>query len=194
MNVWADAAPFGNLHIDYRVQDVNGADNSRFDDQGSRFGVYGSEYMDEHLEARYLIEAESALAAKDDLFGELRQAWVGVRGDFGEFRVGRHLGSTRVALDPIDLFSHQAADLNKVLESEVLHDKSIAYINRFNDIGYAVILSVDDDRISQDVMLNYNTDRLYLAAAYLHGSNQYNTLRLGASYRFSGWASSWCRL
>ncbi len=181
----AEVVPFGNFNVDYRTKDNNGEESSRFNDQGSRFGVRWAEYLDDRFEARYIIEAESALAAENDLVGELRQAWFGIRGDFGEIRVGRHLSPTRVALDPIDLFADQAADQNTVLESEVRHDKSIAYINRFNGVGYAVALSVDDDnRISQDLLVNYKTKQFYLAAAYLHGSDQFDSLRLGASYRF----------
>lgn len=180
----AEAVPFGNLNVDYRTSAINGIDRSWFDDQGSRFGVRWAEYLDDHFEARYIIEAESALAADDALIGELRQAWFGIRGSFGEVRAGRHLGPTRVALDPVDMFTDQAADQNTVLESEVEHDKSLAYINRFSGIGYALVLSADEDnRFSQDVMFNYNTEHLYLAASYLRGSDARNTLRLGASYR-----------
>lgn len=182
----AEAAPFGNLSASYNSVDTNGVQRSRLDDRGTRFGVRWAKYLNEEVEARYLIEASSALAVKDDLFGELRQAWFGVRGSFGEVRVGRHLSPTRVALDPIDLFADQAADQNTVLESEVLHDKSIAYINRFNGVGYAVVLSADDDeRISQDMLANYNTEQVSLAVAYLRGSDERNTLRLGGAYRFA---------
>ncbi len=183
----AEVTFFGQLNANYSRIEANGLRQSLLDDQGTRLGVYWAKYLDAKFEARYLIEAASGLAAEDELVSELRQAWFGVRGDFGEFRLGRHLSPARIALDPVDLFADQAADQNAVLESEVRHEKSVAYINRFDGIGYAVVLSANDDdnnRISQDVLVNYKTELLYVAAAYLRGHDRRRTLRLGGHYQF----------
>ncbi|MGB1009197.1 MAG: porin [Thiolinea sp.] len=180
----AGTVPFGKIKIDYNRVDANGIEEYQFNGDGTRLGVKGAKYLDETVEGSYIFEVAPAFDAADE--PEVRQAWFGLRGYLGEVRAGRHLGPTRVALDPVDLFADQAADQNKVLESNVLHDKSVAYINRFNGVGYAIVFSSDDknSHISTDVLVNYNAERFYIAAAYLKDYAKRDTVRVGAAYRF----------
>lgn len=187
-SVHAEPILFGQLRADYGFVDDNSDRHYRFNEQGSRLGLKGSSFINQHYDLTYIAEGESDIAGNDEIFSEVRQAWVGIRGRSagGELRVGRHLSPARVAVVPVDMFVNQAADQRKILESDAVLDKSVVYLNRINEFAYAVALSTDSSNghTATDFLVNYNNENTYIAAAYLKGYDQQRVSRLATTYLF----------
>lgn len=187
-SVHAEPILFGQLRADYGFVDDGSGRHYRFNEQGSRLGFKGSSFINQHYEFTYIAEAESDIAGNDEIFNEVRQAWVGVRSRSagGELRAGRHLSPARVSVVPVDMFVNQAADQRKILESDTVLEKSVVYLNRINEFAYAVALSTDsaNEHTATDFLINYNNETTYIAAAYLKGYDQQRVSRLAATYLF----------
>lgn len=182
----AEPVLFGQLRADYGFVDDNSGRHYRFDEHGSRMGFKGTSLIDYQSEFTYILEAESDIAGKDEIFNEVRQAWVGVRSGDAELRAGRHLSPARVAVSPVDMFANQGADQRKILESDKVFDKSVVYLSRIDEFAYAVALSTDSSNThtATDFLVNFNNENTYIAAAYLKGYEQQRVSRLAATYLF----------
>lgn len=185
---FVQAAPvlFGQFSAQYQRIDTEVNRDYRWSEIGSRLGVKGAGIIDEQREYTYLFEGASDIAGEKEILGEMRQAWVGIRTAESEVRFGRHLSPTRVSVVPVDLFADQAADQNQILEADVVANKSVVYLSRLNEFAYAVAFSLDSSNTHSalDVLVNYQNENTYLAAAYLKGYNQQRVSRLAATYRF----------
>lgn len=182
----AEPILFGQLRADYGFVDDGSDKHHRFNEQGSRLGLKGAHFINQQYELSYILEAESDIAGNDEIFNEVRQAWVGIRSAGGEFRAGRHLSPARVSVSPVDRFVNQGADQRKILESDKVFDKSVVYLSRIDEFAYAVALSTDSSNThtATDFLINYNNENTYIAAAYLKGYDQQRTSRLAATYSF----------
>ncbi|MEZ5534912.1 MAG: porin [Thiolinea sp.] len=178
---------FGQFSGHYEVTDNGSRNHYRLTDQGSRIGVKGAGIIDGQREYTYLFEVASDIAENNDVFGEVRQAWAGVRTADSEVRVGRHLSPTRVSVVPVDMFADQAADQNKVLEGDKISDKSLVFLGHLNEFAYALAFSVDDsnEHTATDLLVNYTNEQSYFSAAYLRGYDQQRVARIAATYRFA---------
>ncbi|MEZ5447710.1 MAG: porin [Thiolinea sp.] len=184
---WAEAAIFGALNLEYGRIDEQGRHHYRFNDRGTRFGLKGAYFLEDRLVANYILEVAPAVADHGSAADETRQAWWGLQGEFGEVRLGRHLSPARVSVSPVELFDSQQADQNQVLEDERVYNRSLTYINRFNQFGYAVSVATNaDDRLSVDVLINREAGPYYWAIAHVQGGDHRNTTRLAGVYRLEG--------
>jgi opacity protein-like surface antigen len=182
------AAPilFGQFNAHYEFIDTEKGNEYRLNDVGSRIGVKGAGIIDEQREYTYLFEGASDLAGESEVLNEVRQAWVGIRTSDYEMRIGRHLSPARVAVVPVDLFADQGAAQTKVLEGDIITSKSMVYLGRLNEFAYALAFSLDSSNTHSalDMLINYNNENTYIAAAYLKGYDQQRVSRLAATYRF----------
>nr|CAA6814762.1 MAG: Unknown protein [uncultured Thiotrichaceae bacterium] len=183
-SAYAEPVVFGQVRADYGFVDDGSGKHYRFDEHGSRLGLKGAAYFNPYYEFTYIVEGESDIASSDEVFNEVRQAWLGVRNKAAEIRVGRHLSPARVSVTAVDLFTNQEADQRKILESDKVLDKSVVYLNRAGDFAYAVALSADsaNEHTATDFLINYNNENTYVAAAYLKGYDQQRISRLAATY------------
>ncbi len=186
----AETKVFGQLNASYGFVNDNAIKTDELKASGSRMGVKGFTPLNNDLEATYIIEAGVELR-DGDVLNETRQAWVGLRGGFGEVRAGRQYGATRVSSTLVDLFTDQFGDYNAVLESEFTHNESVAYINKYGPVGFAVEITTDDDlspttrRLTgTDFVINYSAQGLYGAVAMLNAQDNFKTARLTGAYTF----------
>jgi len=96
----------------------------------SRFGVKGSEDLDGGLKALY--QFESQVDFDDDnngLFDSMRNTYVGLAGDFGQVRLGRHDTPYKMSTSKLDVFSDTVADYNAVVMHDTRADNVIAYLS-----------------------------------------------------------------
>ncbi|WP_020396508.1 porin [Thiolinea disciformis] len=185
----AETTWFGTLDVSYGQVKANGNKDSQVRGTGSRVGVRGFQALDPKLDVTYMIEGFVSVE-DNNTRKNTRQAWTGLRGDWGELRAGRQLGATQVSSEWVELFADQYGDYNTILESEVFHKESIAYINKSGAFGYAFEVSSDDDLspkhhqvTATDFMINYQQGDIYAAAGTVRAKDNFRTNRFTFSYK-----------
>lgn len=186
----ADTTIFGTLNANYGSLNENGKSLDKVRMTGSRLGVKGFTPLSESMEGTYILEAGVDLK-DDEVKTDTRQAWVGLRGKLGELRIGRQFAATKVSSAPVDLFSDQFADYNAILKSEFTYNHSLAYINKFGPLGFAIEFTKDKDfslKDSQftatDAVLNYSQNGVYAALAMMQGKDTLKMSRVTGAYTF----------
>lgn len=186
----ADTTIFGTLNANYGFLKDNGNSVDKVRMTGSRLGMKGFTPLAAGIEGTYILEAGVDLQG-DEVKTDTRQAWVGLRGNLGELRLGRQFGATKVSSAPVDLFSDQFADYNSILESEFTYNQSVAYINKFGPLGFAIELSKDkkystaDTQITAaDAVVNYSQNGVYAALAMMQGKDTLKMSRVTGAYTF----------
>lgn len=185
----AETTWFGTLDVSYAQVKDNGVKDNQIRGTGSKVGVRGFSTLDPKFDVTYMIEG--FVSVEDNKTRKnTRQAWAGLRGDFGEIRAGRQLGATQVSSEWVELFADQYGDYNTVLESDVFHKESLAYINKSGDFGYAFEISTDDDLspnphqiTATDFMVNYQKGDIYGAVASVRAKDSFRTNRLTFGYK-----------
>lgn len=187
----ADTVIFGTLNANYGFLKENDKSADKVRMTGSRLGFKGFTPLSTGIEGTYILEAGVDLDDAGKVKTDTRQAWVGLRGQLGEIRIGRQFGATKVSSAPVDLFSDQFADYNAILESEFTYNQSFAYINKFGSLGFAIELTKDKDFSSTDTQItatdavvNYSQDGIYAAFAMMQGKDSLKMSRLTGAYTF----------
>ncbi|HEY0633989.1 MAG TPA: porin [Gammaproteobacteria bacterium] len=167
----------------------------------SRLGVKANKPMDNGLEAIGVAEFEydtvdgvySSSKSKDyplDLDGDgvvdttvtdtnsdkqifkPRNMYVGLKGGFGEARIGHMDTPHKLATANLDPFGDTYADYNNIITVDNRLGNVVAYINKFGPVGVAAAYHAGDDSVTGEnnksatsIMVNYDANGLYLAGA-----------------------------
>ena len=155
----ADTTLYGKLHASVGsikdTQSISGVSasttNTAVESHNSRIGVKGSTALDNGLEATYGVEYGLDLdgenntahlagkAGSDSKSLTARNTFVGLKGKFGEVRVGRHDTPAKLATAGLDNFADGYADMSNVILADNLRvDNAVAYISKFGPVGVAV--------------------------------------------------------
>lgn len=149
MAVAADVTIFGKLQEEIVSNDisVNGAkteDNFDVDSNASRWGIKGSEDLGNGMKANFFAEFQFNVDGDGVGIGTStvnwaqRNTYIGLSGDFGEVRVGRHDTPAKVAMyaSGIELLGDSTIDMNRsvtaegdALFNEARVSNAIAYIS-----------------------------------------------------------------
>ncbi len=172
----ADTTLYGKLHTSVgNVETVTkGVEFSEtvVESHDSRFGVKGSTSLDNGLSATYGLELDVNLDEKGTV-GANRNKFVGLKGGFGEVRIGRHDTPAKLATAGLDAFGDTYGDMKHIISSDGDRvNNAVAYINKFGPVGFAAAhtTSIDGDDATapatdaaNTVMLNYSTGPFYAA-------------------------------
>lgn len=137
--VMADATVYGKAHISVDNFDrENAAQVSGWDmtSRGSKLGVKGSEDLGDGLKAIYKMEFHIAMVDGDGDINngdtgaiKMRNSYIGLKGDFGTFVVGRHDTPYKMSTGKLEQFGDRPGDYNDIGFSDVRADNAIAYIS-----------------------------------------------------------------
>lgn len=189
----ADTTLYGKLHESYgKVKQTNiggvagnNSNNSGLESHASRIGVKGSTALDNGMEATYGIEfglnldgdngGATSLGNTSTVGNSLssRNQWVGLKGNFGEIRAGRHDTPSKLATAGQDVFADTYADMNNIIFADNLRvNNAVAYINKFGPVGFAYAHSSgatnDFDPDADSAMVNYSNGPWYAGLGYTH--------------------------
>ena len=158
----------------------------------SRVGVKAKKGLENGMEisakAEFEMDAVSGGFSKDYTVGDAtntgsttvtdnqifkaRNVYVGLKGGFGEVRVGRHDTPHKIATAKLDPFSDTYADYNNIITVDNRLGNVVAYLNNFGPVGFAAAYYAGDDSVTGEnagdatsAMINYSAGPLYLAAA-----------------------------
>jgi len=141
----ADNTVYGAAHASILNQDiVGGAKNWAVVTNTSKLGFKGSEDLGNGMKATYQMEMSYDLTDGAGI-GGARNSYVGLAGDFGEVRLGRHDTPAKSAFyaGGNDHIGDSVVDLNGTFGfAEVRADDVIAYLSpAYGDVKYAVAVA-----------------------------------------------------
>ena len=131
---------YGKLHLNFSSNDeLNDAnDNWRLSSNASRLGFKGQIKLDDGLIGTYKMESEIAVEDGDTAFAT-RNTYVGLKGAFGEVRIGRHDSPLKQAQGKFDQFGDTDGDLKHAgdEDGENRNKNSITYLTKFDKLGFS---------------------------------------------------------
>ena len=194
---------YGKLHLNFGSYEELGTanDNWRLSSNASRLGFKGQIKLDEGLIGTYKIETEVAVEDGITDFAT-RNTYVGLKGGFGEVRLGRHDSPLKMAQGKFDQFGDTDGDLKHAgdEDGENRNKNSITYLGKFGNIGFnAQIIPGEGDGVTAgdgpadtiSVAVSYKDGPLYVALAQdsydgTGGAAEDSLTRLVATYKMSG--------
>lgn len=199
---------YGKVHASYGTLEtkVNGTttvDNWQARSHASRFGIKGERDLGDNLKAVYKFEWQVDYEQDTDAALDRRNMYVGLKGGFGEFRIGRHDTPLKLSQGKFDQFGDTDADLKHAgdQDGENRLDNMLVYMNKAGDVGFSLAVAPGEegsganandgaaDTVSAAV--NYNKGPLYLAVAHDSYANNANAAqdsltRFVGAYKFNG--------
>ncbi|MDP2714617.1 porin [Rheinheimera sp.] len=187
---------YGQLNVSAQSTDEGEGRFSELKSNSSRFGLKGDYALEDGLTLVYQLEWGVDLADVGD--GDnitSRNQYVGLAGNFGEIRLGRHDTALKDAQGKIDLFSDYEADVKNLWKGEVRASDSITYYTpTYNGFGVHLTYVMEDAADAEDAYSaavyygdeNLKNSNFYAAVAVDSEVNGYDTLRLQALGKVSG--------
>lgn len=186
---------YGQLNVSAQSTDEGEGRFSELKSNSSRFGLKGDYALEDGLTLVYQLEWGVDLADVGD--GDnitSRNQYVGLAGNFGEIRLGRHDTALKDAQGKIDLFSDYEADVKNLWKGEVRASDSITYYTpTYNGFGIHLTYVMEDAADAEDAYSaavyygdeNLKNSNFYAAVAVDSEVNGYDTLRLQAQCKVS---------
>jgi predicted porin len=202
-NVSAETTVYGKIHTSVAsVSEDAGTSYSSTEikSNASRIGIKADKKLENGMTVKGQFEFEIDAAgdtqkSSEDLI-KLRNTYVGLKGNFGEVRIGNHDTPHKMATGDLDPFADTYADYNNIITVAERLGNVVAYLNNFGSVGVAAAYYAGDDSVDAEnasaatsVMINYSEGPLYLAAAVeSYGDTVADDLQiatvLGAGYKF----------
>ena len=186
---------YGRVHVSVGMIDNDDGSATQIKSNASRFGMKGKYDLDSDLAATYKLEFEIEATDSGDNIKKGRTQYAGIKGNFGEIRVGRHDTAYKSSTSKLDPWGDTYADYNNILdksEHDAREDNSIVYVNKFDALSLGLSYSAGSDDIAGDndgsrasIGASYKTGGLYVAGGYEDVDGSSSAFKLGASYSFS---------
>jgi len=184
MAVMADTTLYGKMKVSVGSnKDAAGNSATTVEAHTSRIGVKGATPMDNGMSVTHKLE----MATKGIIDGDgglgARDAWVGLKGNFGEVRVGRHSTPLSLSSDAVDIMN--VGGHESINNGPFRVPNAIAYLKGFGPVGFAAAYVPDETHgVSSDIistLINYSSNGIYTAWGHqkAKGSTATDTLTLG---------------
>lgn len=187
---------YGQLNVSAQSSDEGEGRFSELKSNSSRFGLKGDYALDDGLTLVYQLEWGVDLADVGD--GDnitSRNQYVGLAGNFGEIRLGRHDTALKDAQGKIDLFSDYEADVKNLWRGEVRASDSITYYTpTYNGFGLHLTYIMEDAADAEDAYSasvyygdeNLKDSNFYAAVAVDSEVAGYDAMRVQAQGKVAG--------
>lgn len=187
---------YGQLNVSAQSSDEGEGRFSELKSNSSRFGLKGDYALDDGLTLVYQLEWGVDLADVGD--GDnitSRNQYVGLAGNFGEIRLGRHDTALKDAQGKIDLFSDYEADVKNLWRGEVRASDSITYYTpTYNGFGLHLTYVMEDAADAEDAYSasiyygdeNLKDSNFYAAVAVDSEVAGYDAMRVQAQGKVAG--------
>jgi len=165
MVAMADTTVYGKGHMS--VGKTESKDGLFVESHSSRIGLKGSNALDNGLTATHQFEiGYNFLDEEGDLTA--RNSWIGLKGGFGEVRVGRQTTPYSVVDDAAAFPQRNDHGLHTFQRVP----NALAYINKFGAVGFAAAYvaageaegGTDSDSVT-NILVNYSAGPLYAGVA-----------------------------
>ena len=212
----ADVKVYGRAHVslDY-LDDGKDYNEVGLSSNSSRLGFKAEQKLENGMTVFGQIEQEINFAsgsANDELDFATRDTFVGLKGDFGQARVGRFDSPFKVARGPVNFFGDMVGDIRNVTRADMKFDErnenTIEYKSPKFGGGFNVLAAVSmhsnkniakdangegvEDNKAYDLALTYKEGPVDFAAAYERyeensaiGSGERDGFRIAAAYKIT---------
>ena len=167
---------YGKLHVSAGQYDSLGtaSDNARVESIDSRLGFKGQVKLEAGLAATYQIETKVFLddptTAATTSFSD-RTTFAGLKGSFGEVRVGYHDSPLKLAQGKFDQFGDTVGDFKNAgdEDGENRNKNSITYLGKFGNVGFNVQVAPGEGDGTDGGKGQAFTDNTSIAVTYKDG-------------------------
>jgi len=162
---------YGTLRPTFGVTSSDSDDVWDVGDALSRVGFAAEHTLNNGMTAFAKGEFKVNIQANGD-FGEARKAYVGIKGDFGRFTIGKQASPQyNLIADPVDIFNRASTPLAYDAASPFRTNNLVSYNKSIGDISFSVASQFngsEGDNASDfaNVGLSYNTDLIRASVAY----------------------------
>lgn len=187
MAVMADTTVYGLMKVSVgSKKDAAGDSATTINAHTSRLGVKGATPMDNGLSVTHKVELATKGIIDHEKGGSTlgaRDAWVGLKGNFGEVRVGRHATPYALSSDGMDFMN--VGGQQTIQDGPFRVSNAIAYLKGFGPVSLAAAYVPDEKAgVKNDVistLVKYNSNGIYAAWGHqkMKGADANNTLALG---------------
>lgn len=187
---------YGKINVSAQSSDEGEGRFSELKSNASRFGLKGDYALEDGLKVVYQLEWEvdpSDEANEKNI--KARNQFVGLAGNFGEVRVGRHDTALKMAQGKLDLFSDYEGDIKVLWKGENRVSNSISYFSpSFSGFSAQLTYVMEDSAEGTDgfsAALLYGDESLkdsnvYAALAYDSEVSGYDTVRASGQMKLAG--------
>ncbi|MCL1078635.1 porin [Parashewanella spongiae] len=162
---------YGTLRPTFGVTSTDEGSKTDVGDALSRIGIATEHKLKNGLTAFAKSEFKVNIQANGD-FGEARKAYVGVKGDFGRFAIGKQASTQyNMIADPVDIFNRASTPLAYDSASPFRVNNLVTYRKQFGDVKFTVDAQFDgsDGDAASDLFntgVQYSANGLKAAVAY----------------------------
>jgi len=181
--ILAETMVYGRAHI--LLEKVSGS-KLNIKNNDSFLGLKGVDTLDNGLKVMRQLEFNFDFTNQEKIL-LVRRSWVGVKGGYGEFRVGLQLSPYGAVDDTVDFLQHNGHRLHVGSQLKNV----LAYLNKIGAFGVSASYAANGDSYSDgvaDLLINYNTYPLYVGIAYLNHSSDKDGVKLALAVRDSNYA------
>ena len=180
-NASAEVKVYGKIHtsiaaVSQEVKPAAKTSSNEIKSNASRIGFKSGKEMANGMtvtgQAEFQIDWVGDVTKSSDDLISLRNTYVGLKGGFGEVRVGRHDSPHKISTAKLDVFGDTYGDYNNIITVDNRLSNVIAYMNKFGDIGVAAAYDAGADKVDGEnkgsatsIMVNYSSGPLYASVA-----------------------------
>ena len=187
---------YGRAHVSVGMIDDDAGSATEVSSRSSRFGMKGKYELDAGLTATYKFEFQVDVtdeAESKENHIKARNQYAGIKGSFGEIRVGRHDTAYKSATSKLDPWGDTYADYNSIIEKDFdkRADNTIIYVNKFDALGLQASYSAGTDTTAGDndgsifaLGATYKASGLLIGGGYESIDETGSAFKIGASYNF----------
>ena len=209
----ADTTLYGRFNVSLDHVDNDANSSTQLANNSSRLGVRGSEDLGGGLRAVFQIEASLGEGQQDKAFDSVatsltnRNTYVGLAGNFGEVRVGRHDSPYKISTLRLNMLADSLIDIHNIMGSAPgatnalfgREDNVILYMSPSFDGFQAMVSYTTDatndrpgtdanDRDRYSLAGTFSNGPIFVTAAYekhnnVAGSNEAEAWKIGGSYQ-----------
>lgn len=188
---------YGKLNVTAQSNDVNDEATTTIQSNASRFGVKGAFELSSSLEAFYTVEYEVDTGDKEKENFKARNQFVGLKGNFGAFSVGRNDTMLKISQGKVDQFNDLSGDLKNLFKGENRIEQTATYVTpSFSGFKMGVTYAAEgaNSQYAQDgfsVAAMYGDAKLkkspvYAAVAYDADVKGYEVVRATVQGKIAG--------
>ncbi|CCQ10178.1 putative outer membrane porin [Pseudoalteromonas luteoviolacea B = ATCC 29581] len=191
----ANVDVYGRANVSVQSSDEGEGSTTEIKSNASRFGVKGSEKLDNGLEVIYKMEFQVDVADDEGDNIKARNQYVGLKGGFGEVVVGRNDTAFKQSQGKLDLFNDLEGDIKRLFKGENRLGDTVSYksmdLNGFRFLATYIAKDTSDGKSGVSTAVTYGDSGLknsnvYVSLAADSEVKGYDAVRFGVHTKVSG--------
>lgn len=178
--VMADVKVYGMANVSVgSLSNTNGGiyangDGVYIGNHSSRFGVKGSFNLENGMKAIFKHETEVDYAQDSGSYGNERNTYVGLTGDFGSIKLGNHDMPHKLAMKKAEVWGDGYGDYNAIIGPDTRQPGVVLYENKFGDASIALAYAPSGSAANLGASVTFKAGPVDLGLGYESNSGAAN--------------------